>query len=86
VRTSGEPAVNGLHEAYNDFPGPDVICGHLVMIAVPPASPDPPSACQACLDEGTTWVELRRCLVCGQTSCHCSGVNTITVLHVGRVA
>ena len=21
------------------------------------------------MDEGTTWVQLRRCLVCGQTSC-----------------
>jgi hypothetical protein len=21
--------VNGWHETYNDFPGPDVVCGHL---------------------------------------------------------
>jgi len=39
------------------------------MIAVPPARPDPPAACQDCLDEGTTWVKLRRCLVCGRTTC-----------------
>jgi hypothetical protein len=68
-QTPGEPAMNGWHEAYNDFPGPDVMCGHLIMIAVPSAPADPPAACQACLDEGTTWVQLRRCLVCGQTSC-----------------
>ena len=61
--------MNGWHEAYNDFPGPDVMCGHLIMIAVPSAPADPPAACQACLDEGTTWVQLRRCLVCGQTNC-----------------
>jgi hypothetical protein len=37
--------MNGWHETYNDFPGPDVVCGHLVQIPVPPARPDPPSAC-----------------------------------------
>lgn len=61
--------MNGWHETYNDFPGPDVVCGHLQTIAVPPAPADPPDACRDCLTEGTTWVELRRCLVCGQTRC-----------------
>ena len=74
--------MNGWHEAYNDFPGPDVMCGHLVMIAVPPAPADPPAACQACLDEGTTWVELRRCLVCGQTSCCESSPRRHVLSHV----
>jgi hypothetical protein len=45
--------VNGWHEASNDFPGPAVVCGHLPMIAVPPAPADPPAGCQDCLDEGT---------------------------------
>jgi len=61
--------MNGWHETYNDFPGPDVVCGHLTTIAVPPARADPGDACPDCLAEGTTWVELRRCLVCGQTRC-----------------
>ena len=49
--------MNGWHEAYNDFPGPDVMCGHLIMIAVPSAPADPPAACQACLDEGAQGKE-----------------------------
>jgi hypothetical protein len=61
--------MNGWHEAYNDFPGPDVVCGHLQTIAVPLAPADQPDACRDCLIEATTWVELRRCLVCGQTRC-----------------
>jgi len=61
--------VNGWHETYNDEPGPDVVCGHLAMIATPPARADPPDGCGECLRQGTTWVELRRCLVCGETSC-----------------
>jgi len=59
-------SVNGWHEAYNDFPGPDVMCGHLAMIAVPPAPADAPAACQHCLDERTTWVGLRRCQAGGE--------------------
>ena len=73
--------MNGWHEAYNDFPGPAVLCGHLFMIAVPPAPADAPTACQACLDEGTTWVELRRCLVCGQTNCCESSPRRHTLSH-----
>jgi len=60
--------MNGWHETYNDYPGPDVVCGHLATIAVPPG-PDPAVACVDCLREGTMWVELRRCLVCGETRC-----------------
>lgn len=46
-----------MDETYNDYPGPDVMCGHLIMIAVPPAPADLAAACQVCLDEGTTlWV------------------------------
>ena len=61
--------MNGWHETYNDEPGPGVVCGHLRMIANPPAPADPPDACKECLREGTTWVELRECLVSGVTSC-----------------
>jgi hypothetical protein len=61
--------VNGWHETYNDEPGPGVVCGHLRMIATPPVPADPADACKECLRENTTWVELRRCLVCGVNSC-----------------
>jgi Zn-finger in ubiquitin-hydrolases and other protein len=61
--------VNGWHETYNDYPGPDVVCGHLGTIAPRPALADATDACRDCLVEGTTWVELRRCLVCGQIRC-----------------
>lgn len=67
-----ETRMNGWHETVNDYPGPDVVCGHLVAIADPPRPADPPAACKECLQEGnesTTWVELRRCLVCGHTGC-----------------
>ena len=74
--------MNGWHETYNDFPGPDVVCGHLVSIPVPAALAEPPDACQDCLDQGTTWVELRRCLVCGPTSCCESSPRRHVLSHV----
>ena len=61
--------MNGWHETWDDQPGQDVVCGHLLTIAVPPADADPATACRQCLREGTRWVELRRCLVCGHTGC-----------------
>jgi CPA1 family monovalent cation:H+ antiporter len=30
---------------------------------------DPASCCQACLEAGTQWVSLRRCLACGNVAC-----------------
>ena len=30
---------------------------------------EPATYCQACLDEGTQWVALRRCLECGNVAC-----------------
>ena len=31
--------------------------------------PNPLEVCEACIVEGTRWVHLRQCLVCGQTLC-----------------
>jgi len=76
--------VNGWHETYNDEPGPDVVCGHLNLIADPPAPADPPDACAACLREGTMWVALRRCLVCGTTSCCESSPRSHALSHYER--
>jgi hypothetical protein len=62
--------MHGWHEMWDDQPHAQVVvCGHLHTIAVPPIPADPPAACRECLIEGTHWVELRRCLVCGHTGC-----------------
>jgi hypothetical protein len=39
--------MNGWHETYNDYPGPDVACGHLATIR-PGADADPRDACRDC--------------------------------------
>ena len=35
----------------------------------PAVDAEPATYCQACLDEGTRWVALRRCLECGNVAC-----------------
>ena len=35
----------------------------------PAVAEEPAAYCQACLDEGTRWVALRRCLECGNVAC-----------------
>jgi CPA1 family monovalent cation:H+ antiporter len=35
----------------------------------PAVAEEPATYCQACLDEGTRWVALRRCLECGNVAC-----------------
>ncbi|MCB0895149.1 MAG: Na+/H+ antiporter [Nocardioides sp.] len=42
-------------------------CGDLERYPV--VDEEPATACQACLDEGTRWVALRRCLECGNVAC-----------------
>ena len=46
-------------------------CPHLDAIERPvPAESDKDGAeCSACVAEGTDWVHLRQCLVCGQVLC-----------------
>jgi hypothetical protein len=78
--------MNGWHETENDFPGPDVVCGHLGTITVPPAAADPLDACRDCLQEGTTWVELRRCLVCGEVRCCDSSPRRHATAHFRQTA
>ncbi len=34
-----------------------------------PVEPDTPGECGDCLAEGTTWVHLRQCVVCGHVAC-----------------
>lgn len=47
-----------------------------------PAVDAPPATyCQACLDEGTRWVALRRCLECGNLACCDSSPNQHATRH-----
>jgi uncharacterized UBP type Zn finger protein len=54
---------------YDDQLGPGVACGHVDRIPSPEPTPDPANACRECLIEGTVWVQLRRCLICGHVGC-----------------
>lgn len=43
--------------------------------------PEAPLTCQACVDEGLTWVHLRRCLTCGNVACCDSSVGKHATAH-----
>jgi Na+/H+ antiporter len=43
--------------------------------------PSSPDVCQACVDEGTTWVHLRLCLKCGNVACCDSSPRQHATLH-----
>ena len=43
-------------------------CEHLRQVR-PPVEPDSAGECTDCLREGTTWVHLRMCVVCGHIAC-----------------
>ena len=43
------------------------LCGDLQQY--PTVAEPPATHCQACLDAGTQWVSLRRCLACGNVAC-----------------
>ncbi|GGO18698.1 hypothetical protein GCM10010116_37620 [Microbispora rosea subsp. aerata] len=42
-------------------------CEHILVAADPP--PLTPGGCQECLEHGTKWVHLRKCLECGHIGC-----------------
>jgi len=43
-------------------------CDHLRKVR-PPVDPDTPGQCGDCVREGTNWVHLRMCVVCGHIAC-----------------
>jgi Na+/H+ antiporter len=43
-------------------------CEHLREVR-PPAEPDTPGECGDCHRDGTTWVHLRMCVLCGHVAC-----------------
>ncbi|RBY76572.1 sodium:proton antiporter [Blastococcus sp. TF02-09] len=58
-------------------------CEHLER--APVTGPQPASACEDCLVEGTTWVHLRTCLSCGHVGCCDSSPRRHSRAHFGAV-
>jgi len=48
-------------------------CTHTDQI-VKDVTPKTPEGCEECLKEGTKWVQLRMCLICGHIGCCDSSV------------
>jgi len=42
-------------------------CAHILNLV--PVTPSTLEGCEDCLREGTQWVHLRECLVCGHVAC-----------------
>lgn len=58
----------------------DPPCGHLDLVA---PVPDPPATvCMDCVVEGSEWVNLRQCLVCGGVRCCDSSPRRHATAHV----
>jgi CPA1 family monovalent cation:H+ antiporter len=60
---------NVAYEVAGDADGNpvDKPCAHLGSIG--DVEPSTPHACEDCLREGTKWVHLRECLICGHMGC-----------------
>jgi CPA1 family monovalent cation:H+ antiporter len=56
-------------------------CNHLGSRPVQEVEQEPPPVCQACVDEGYTWVSLRLCLDCGHIGCCDSSVMRHATAH-----
>jgi uncharacterized UBP type Zn finger protein len=54
-------------------------CTHLDQIQV--ERPEHVEGCEECLTTGSTWVELRACLVCGHVGCCDSSAGTHATKH-----
>ena len=57
------------------------ICEHLTTADDAPART---AGCEECLQSGSTWVELRRCLQCGHIGCCDSSKNKHATKHYHR--
>ena len=56
-------------------------CDHLDARPVQEVDQEPGPVCQACVDEGITWVSLRLCLDCGHIGCCDSSVRRHATAH-----
>ncbi|MDE1828355.1 MAG: UBP-type zinc finger domain-containing protein [Candidatus Micrarchaeota archaeon] len=55
-------------------------CEHMKQ-ANASVKPKTPKGCEECLEEGTRWVQLRMCLVCGHVGCCDSSVGKHATKH-----
>lgn len=55
-------------------------CEHMKQ-ADPKVQPKTLGACEECLKEGTKWVQLKMCLVCGHVGCCDSSVGRHATKH-----
>lgn len=55
-------------------------CEHMKM-ADPNVKPKTPQGCEECLRDGTKWVHLRMCLVCGHVGCCDSSIGRHATKH-----
>ncbi|MFL5815025.1 MAG: UBP-type zinc finger domain-containing protein [Bdellovibrionia bacterium] len=53
-------------------------CSHEYLVKNPPART---AGCEKCLETGDSWVELRKCLVCGHVGCCDSSKNKHATKH-----
>jgi monovalent cation/hydrogen antiporter len=60
-------------------------CDHLDARPVQEVEQMPPPVCQACVDEGNTWVSLRLCLDCGNIGCCDSSVRRHASAHFREI-
>ena len=58
----------------------DKVCTHRDQI-VSGIQPITPNGCEECLAQGSTWVHLRMCLICGHIGCCDSSPNTHATKH-----
>jgi monovalent cation/hydrogen antiporter len=55
-------------------------CEHMEK-ADPSVKPKTPNGCEECLKDGTSWVHLRMCLVCGHVGCCDSSIGKHATKH-----
>jgi len=65
-RLGSGPHMDGLRRLVFQRSPKHRACGHLEQIRVyEPAEP----TCGQCVSEGSRWVHVRRCMICGETAC-----------------
>jgi uncharacterized UBP type Zn finger protein len=58
------------------------VCEHLATVE---NTPKPEGGCEACIELGDTWVNLRFCVTCGQIGCCDSSKNKHASRHAREV-
>lgn len=75
-----DDAESRLDDDLTSPPRPTGDCDHL-KAAPRVRTPNTPGACEECLRDGTRWVHLRLCLICGHVGCCDSSVGRHATAH-----